>query len=144
MPKSSEPPLLLDTHVWLWFVEGRAERLGTAIPDRLERAARGGRLRVSAVTLWELGMLIAKGRLTIADLDRWILESRRVPGIRVEPIDDAVALESARLPAPLHGDPADGLLVATARVLDATLVTCDAALIAYGAQGHARVMDARA
>ena len=89
-------------------------------------------------------MLIAKGRLTIADLDRWILESSHVPGIRVEPIDDAVALESARLPAPLHGDPADGLLVATARVLDATLVTCDAALIAYGAQGHARVMDARA
>ena len=87
MPKSSEQTLLLDTHVWVWFVEGRAERLGKAIPDRLERAARSGRLGVSAITLWELGMLIAKGRLTIADLDRWILESRRVPGIRVEPID---------------------------------------------------------
>lgn len=144
MRKSNERALLLDTHVWLWFVEGRAERLDAAIPERLERAARGGGLHISAITLWELGMLIAKGRLTIADLDHWILESRRVPGIRVEPVDDAVALESGRLPAPLHGDPADRLLVATARARDATLVTCDAELIAYGAEGHVLVMDARA
>ena len=144
MPKSNDRVLLLDTHVWLWFVEGRADRLGKAIPDRVERAARDGRLRISAITLCELGMLIAKARLTIADLDRWILESRRAPGVRVEPVDDAVALESARLPASLHGDPADRLLVATARTLDATLVTCDTELITYGAQGYVRVMDARA
>lgn len=143
MPPRTEPLLLLDTHVWLWFVAGEAARLGARIPAQLERAATRGTLRISAIAIWEVGMLIAKGRLQIADLPRWILASRQVPGIRVEPIDDAAALESAALPGPLHGDPADRLMVATARALGATLVTCDAELIAYGAQGHVRVLDAR-
>jgi len=143
MPKATDRLLLLDTHVWLWFAEGRGDRLGARIPERLERAAAQGTLRISAISLWELGMLIGKKRLTIADLPKWILESRRVPGIRIEPVDDAAALESVALPEPLHGDPADRLMVATARALDATLVTCDAELIAYGKRGHVRVLDAR-
>ncbi|MGH7531904.1 MAG: type II toxin-antitoxin system VapC family toxin [Gemmatimonadales bacterium] len=144
MPKSSERPLLLDTHVWLWFVEGDGDRLAASIPRRLERAAHQGTLLVSAISLWEIGMLSAKGRVAITDLPHWILTSRRVPGIRVTPVDDLVAVGSAELPAPLHGDPADRLIAATARELDATLVTCDAELIAYGALGRLRVMDARA
>ena len=145
MPKSSERVLLLDTHVWIWLAEGDVHRVHARVPAAVERAAEADRLALSAISWWELGMLLERGRITLArELTAWIAASRRSPGARTEPVTPSMALDAGRLPDLSHGDPADRILAATARELDATLVTCDPQLIAYGAQGHLRVMDARA
>jgi len=136
--------LLLDTHVWIWAVEGRAEQLRPAVLREIERAATDGRVYVSAISVWEIGMLVQKGRLTLArDLASWIAESRRPPGVIVAALTAPIALDAALLPAFVQGDPADRIIAATARALSARLVTCDERLLTYGATGHVLTLSGR-
>lgn len=143
--RPAAPPgaVLLDTHALVWRVAGD-ERLHSAARRRIEAAAEEQRLWVSAITPWEIGMLVAKGRLMP---DRDVMDRLQaaldLPGIRLATLEPALAVASTRLPGELHGDPADRLIVATARHLGATLVTADAALLAYGRRGHVKVMPAR-
>lgn len=135
--------VLLDTHALVWLVVGDA-RLRLAVRRRIEAAAQEQQLWVSAITPWEIGMLVAKGRLVLdRDVMDWLQAALALPGIRVAPLEPAVAVASTRLPGELHGDPADRLIVATARHLGAALVTADAALLAYGQLGHVGVLSAR-
>lgn len=134
--------VLLDTHVLVWLVAGD-ERLRPAVRRRIEAAAQAQQLWVSAITPWEIGMLVAKGRLVLdRDVMDWLQAALALPGVRLAPLEPALAVASTRLPGELHGDPADRLIVATARHLGATLVTADLALSAYGQQGHVRVLSA--
>ena len=133
-------PLLLDTHALVWLAVGDA-RLSAAARKRIESAAQHQQLWVSAITPWEIGMLVAKGRLILdRDVMDWVGAALALPGIRLAPLDPAVAVASTRLPGELHGDPADRLIVATARHLGATLVTADAALLSYGRLRHVGVL----
>lgn len=134
--------VLLDTHALVWLVAGDV-RLRLAARRRIEAAAQQQQLWVSAITPWEIGMLVAKGRLVLdRDIMDWVQAALALPGIRVAPLEPAVAVASTRLPDDLHGDPADRLIVATARHLGATLITADAALLAYGRLGHVGVLSA--
>ena len=118
-------------------------RLQPAARRRIEAAAQEQQLWVSAITPWEIGMRVAKGRLVLdRDVMDWLQSALALPGIRLAPLEPAVAVASTRLPGDLHGDPADRLIVATARQLGATLVTADAALLAYGRLGHVDVLSA--
>jgi PIN domain nuclease of toxin-antitoxin system len=136
--------LLLDTHVWYWFVAGRADRLARALPRRIERAVADGRAFVSAMSAWELGMLVTKGRLTLSmDVGDWIDASREAPGIRVTDITAEIALDGSRLPAFTQGDAADRLIVATARSLGAALVTCDERILDQGLAKTVKLLDGR-
>ena len=82
-------------------------------------------------------MLVAKGRLELdRDVLDWLEAAARLPGLGVTPLSTAIAVGSTRLPGELHGDPADRLIVATARHLGAALVTADRALLGYAASGH--------
>ena len=72
----------------------------------------------------------------------WVSAALALPGVRLAPIEPAIAVASTRLPGDLHGDPADRLIVATARHLGAVLVTADKQLLAYGALGHVAVLAA--
>ena len=133
-------PLLLDTHALVWLAVGDA-RLSAAARKRIESAAQHQQLWVSAITPWEIGMLVAKGRLVLdRDVMDWVAAALALPGIRLAPLDPAVAVASTRLPGELHGDPADRLIVATARRLGATLVTADAALLSYGRRRYVGVL----
>jgi len=135
--------VLLDTHALVWLVVGDGQ-LRLAVRRRIETAAQAQQLWVSAITPWEIGMLVAKGRLVLdRDVMDWLQAALSLPGIRVAPLEPALAVASTRLPGALHGDPADRLIVATARHLGATLVTADAALLAYGQLGHVGVLSAR-
>lgn len=138
-------PLLLDTHVWVWFTEGMAARLSDESIEAAERAAREGSLVVSAVSAWEIALLVHKKRLTLSrDLRAWIAASREPPGARIVTLGLDVALESVALPELTDlADPADRFLVATARALGARLVTCDERLLRYGEAGHVLTLDAR-
>lgn len=134
--------VVLDTHALVWLVVGDS-RLRLAARTSIEVAAQEQQLWVSAITPWEIGMLVAKGRLVLdRDVMDWLQSALALPGIRLAPVAPAVALASTRLPGELHGDPADRLILATARQLGATLVTADAALLAYGRLGHVNVLSA--
>ncbi len=132
--------LLLDTHIWLWYAAGLSELLRPAGVKRLEEARKHDGLVVSAISVWEIGVLSAKGRIQLSvPLVDWVERALDVPGIRMEPVDAAIAAESTLLPGDPHGDPADRLLIATARKLGITLATRDGAIVAYGKRGFVRV-----
>ena len=89
-------------------------------------------------------MLISKGRLTLErEVLTWIHAALAVPGVRLIPLEPEIAVSSTRLPWEMHPDPADRILVATARHLGATLVTADQALLDFSGKGHFRALDAR-
>lgn len=130
------PCVLLDTHVLVWLVSGDT-RLAPAARRLIDQAAAGAQVWVSAITPWEIGMLVAKGSLTLArDVAQWVQEVLALPGVRLAPLQPEIAVAATRLPGDLHGDPADRMLAATARHLGAVLVTADEKLLAYSAAGH--------
>jgi PIN domain nuclease of toxin-antitoxin system len=145
MPADTAAPFLLDTHVWVWFVAGDASKLASRVVSSTERAVREGRCFVSVISVWELAMLEAKGRVRLGGaIDAWVAASRRPPGVGIAELSPEIAIESTRLPGDVHGDPADRMLIATARVSGAVLVTCDERILTYGASGYVRTLDARA
>jgi PIN domain nuclease of toxin-antitoxin system len=122
--------ILLDTHVLIWWANGEHERLSeTAIAaiDAKERQC-----LVSAISCWEVAMLVERGRLGLSiDCERWLALLEAVPGVQLLPLSPAVAVASTRLPGTFHADPADRFLVAQARDLAIPLVTADSTIRAY-------------
>lgn len=129
------PRLLLDTHAAVWLVAGVAlqEDGRTAVRSAL---ADGG-LLFSAVSAWEIGLLVAKGRLHFSvSPHQWISHLLRQPGMMGLPLSIGAAVESSHLPGDFHADPADRLLVASARVEAVTILTRDRRILDYAAAGH--------
>ena len=146
MPKArartSPDPLVLDTHVWIWVMEGVESRLSAATVAFLEDAGGRSGLAISAVSVWEVAMLEAKGRISLSrSIDEWTKAALTAPGVRLVELSPEIAIESTRLPGDLHGDPADRMIIATTRILGGTLVTCDRYIVEYGSGGHVRVRD---
>jgi len=136
--------LLLDTHVLLWS-GFKDPRLGRKAAGAINRAAREGRIRISAITPWEIGLLASKKRINLyVDALAWIREALSKPGVQLAALEPEIAVESTRLPFEMHPDPSDRILVATARQVGATLVTADRALLGMAGKGHFRAMDASA
>ena len=134
--------ILLDTHALIWAAEDN-QWLGGAARAAIEDARQADRAGVSAITPWEIALLVEKGRLQLAmELGAWIRTALQAPGIELLPIEPAIAIDSLRLPGSFHADPADRLIIATARRWGAPLVTADNAILAYGAAGHVQAMDA--
>ena len=134
--------LLLDTHCWIWAQLGLVQNLSRAALQSMKDAEREGSLRISVISIWELAMLESKGRIALPmNVRTWVDRALSKPGISVAPLTPEIAIESVHLPGELHGDPADRMLVATARVLGATLATKDAQLIRYSRQRHVRAIE---
>ena len=130
---------LLDTHVLVWLMEG-SRRLGAGARRRL---GAGTALYVSAITPWEIGLLVAKSRLTFdQDPAQWIEAALSSDGLHLSPLDPITAVDASRLPGTFHGDPADRIIVATARRQGWILVTADTAILDYAHQGHLHALDA--
>jgi len=139
----NDAPLLLDTHCWLWAQLGLIEKLSRAALSAIRSAESTGRLQVSVISVWELGMLEKRRRVVLPrNIGPWVEEALAKPGISLAHLTPEVAIESVHLPGDLHGDPADRMIVATARVLGATLVTKDSRLIEYSQLRHVRVLPA--
>jgi len=119
---------LLDTHVWLWWLLG-SPRLPAKQRTALDRLGARGAVRVAAVSLWEAQMLHAKKRLTLdRGFDAWIREAAGAGVAEVLPLDVEVVIALDHLPTTFHGDPADRLIVATARAHRLPLATHDRAI----------------
>lgn len=135
--------LLLDTHCWIWAQLGLVQQLSRAALQSIKDAEREGNLRISVISIWELAMLEKRGRLALPmNIRMWVEQALSKPGIAVAPLTPEIAIESVHLPGEMHGDPADRILVATARILGARLVTKDAQLIRYSRQRHVRALEA--
>ncbi len=123
---------LLDTHILLWWL-GEDTRLAPEQRHILEKADAENPLWVSDITLWEIATLFSLGRIRLhLPLREWLEQATAPPLIRQIPITPAIASEVAALPDSFHRDPADRILVATARVFGATLVTRDRRIIEAG------------
>ncbi len=120
------PPLLLDTHVWLWWLLGQPQ-LAARERDALDAlAAAGTPPGLSAISLWEAQMLAARGRLSIDEpLTHWLPTAAASETVTVLPLDVAAILALDALPKGFHGDPADRIIVATARAHGLPLATRD-------------------
>jgi len=125
---------LLDTHVFLWLIEGGRSLKNKAV---FETAAFMGNLLISPVTYWEVGMLASRHRINLKmPYQEWIEQSMKAPGLSLIELSARIAFEASYLPGKLHGDPADRILIATARIKSLTLATRDDKILAYSKQGY--------
>jgi PIN domain nuclease of toxin-antitoxin system len=141
MPTSSGRPLLIDTHCLVWMQSNDLSEFSKEGRSAIEAASRNRSLLVSIISVWEIGLLVAKGRLTLFQpCEEWVRGALAIPGLSLVPMSTEIALASSSPPGVLHFDPADRIIVATARHLGATLLTRDRKLIEYGRQGHLKVI----
>lgn len=142
MPEHFARALVLDTHVWLWTVEGNQRELSPQAIEAINSASRNGDILVSAISVWEMAMLEAKGRISLSrPVEEWVRSALRAPGTRLLPLTPEIAIESTRLPGSAHGDPADRMLIASARVVGGRLATRDRGILDYAGGGHVTVVD---
>jgi PIN domain nuclease of toxin-antitoxin system len=132
--------LLLDTCAAIWILENAP--LSDAAVAAIDKAAdEGNDVHVSPITAWEIGMLMARGRFkSVHSPQRWFHRLLEVPGVRLADLSPDILIASSYLPGGQLRDPADRIVAATARELDYVLVTRDAALLAYAAEGHLRAL----
>ena len=122
--------VLLDTHVWIWWHMNQG-KLSSRVRHLIE-GADYEELLLSAISPWEFSKLLEKGRLGIScDPLDWLNRTLLMPKLRLVPISPGIAYHSTTLPPPFHDDPADQIIVATARDEDATLLTADERIRAY-------------
>ena len=123
--------IVLDTHILVWWVTGDAALSGEA-KAVIEREQNGGEMIVSAISAWEITMLIEKERLVLSmDVSKWLATVAEIEGVKFLPVDVDIANKSVVLPGEFHKDPADRMIVATARKLAAPLVTRDEKIKSY-------------
>lgn len=128
--------LLLDTHVWIWLLAGH-EMIRPKQLTLIEEAASESIIGIAAISTWEIAMLAAKGRIALEEpVLSWIQTSLNLPGVELIPLTPDIAVESSQLPGNFHGDPADRLIVATARIHQLTLLTHDEKILAYAKQHY--------
>jgi PIN domain nuclease of toxin-antitoxin system len=132
MSSAAETPLLLDTHYWIWLESGEIDRVPQRLRLAIQQASGAGALLVSVISVWELGLLEAKGRIEInSSCEDWVKEALATPGLTLAPLTPEIAIDSTRLAEDFHGDPADRIIMATARRMRARLLTRDRKMLEY-------------
>ena len=124
-------------------MDGAADQLSAPVRTKIATAAERGMVFVSAISVWEVAMLEARGRLTFSvECRDWVERALQAPGLQFVALSPAIAIDSTRLPGAIHSDPADRILVATARALNGTLITRDRALLDYSQGGYVKALNA--
>ncbi|MBI2773097.1 MAG: type II toxin-antitoxin system VapC family toxin [Chloroflexi bacterium] len=123
--------IVLDTHALLWWVDGSRE-LSRRARRHIDSLMDPGGISVSSISCWEIGMLVAKGRLELTiPAEEWIARCESLPFLTFIPVDNAIALASTTLPGRPPSDPADRIIIATARSRSAKIVTKDERIRSY-------------
>ena len=128
-------PLLLDTNAAIWLSR---DELKASASEKLDEAARAGvATYLSPITAWEVGLLVSRNRLSLGITPkRWFDRILAMPNVHLAELSPDILIESAFLPGTPPRDPADRILLATARELGATLVTRDRWILKYGEDGQ--------
>ena len=128
---TNKPALLLDTHVWINY-QAFLRALRPAAEAVIDDAVNHNAVFVSVISIWEIAMLERAGRINLnGGVHAWTQEALSRPGIALLPFSLKIAIDSVYLPDPMHKDPADRILVASARIEKLTLVTSDKAILAF-------------
>ena len=132
-------PLLLDTNAAIWLSR---DELKASASEKLDEAARVGvATYLSPITAWEVGLLVSRNRLSLGTTpQRWFARIFAMPNVHLTELSPDILISASFLPGKPPRDPADRIILATARDLGATLITRDRALLAYGEEGHASVV----
>lgn len=122
--------ILLDTHIWVWWVS-RSHSLSSNLERKIQQYQTNG-FAVSIISCWEVAKLVELGKLslTLPVLD-WLNQAIAYPGVRLLQLDVAVVVEATQLPGDFHRDPADQILVATARIYNFPILTADRKILDY-------------
>jgi PIN domain nuclease of toxin-antitoxin system len=135
------PSVLLDTCAIIWMVDAVA--LPRGVIELIGHASQAGGVYVSTASAWEIGLLSRPSRKPMPsfhpDPKTWFARLLALPGIKEARITPAIAIDSSHLPGDLHPDPADRLIIATARHMGMPIVTGDRKIIAYADAGHVHV-----
>ena len=122
------PSPLLDTHAWLWWLDG-SPRVSARERRVLDALPPGQRPYLCAISLWEMALLVELGRVALRQaFDVWVDTAASRETVHLLDVSVAIAKELARLPKNFHRDPADRLIVATARAMDLPVLTADTAI----------------
>lgn len=134
--------LLLDTHIWVRFING-----DPTLHPRIVEAVETARLRsdvfVSVFSVWEVALLVKRSKLHLPlGVESWVEGALQLAGIHLLPFTPAIAIETVALPSPMHKDPADRILVASARIERLRLVTLDAEILDFARDPNLPVFTA--
>jgi PIN domain nuclease of toxin-antitoxin system len=123
--------ILLDTHVLFWWLSEKTKLTPAAIAA-IEAEIPGGQILISSMTVWEVTMLVAAGRRTLSvSVPDWIAGFENMAEVTFVPVDNDIAVQSVLLPDGFHKDPADRIIVATARKFGAPIITADQKIRSY-------------
>ena len=122
--------IILDTHIWVWWVHGDEQI--TSTQAEIIKANETDIIGESAISAWEIARLVEYNRLELpCSLQEWFYEALSYPGLRLIELTPEIAIESTKLPGEFHRDPADQIIVATARLYDSPLITSDSKILKY-------------
>lgn len=123
--------IVLDTHALVWWVTGDP-MLSRRAKSVIARELQGGEIVVSSISAWEIAMLVSREKLVLTmEVGAWLTTIREIEAVRFVPVDVEIATSSVMLPGEFHNDPADRMIVATARKLAVPLVTKDTRIRNY-------------
>jgi PIN domain nuclease of toxin-antitoxin system len=124
--------ILLDTNVVVWWASSDERRLTAVSRSAIKRNREVSEILISSISAWEIAILVERHRLALTmDVSNWLATVSRIGGVRFIPVDNEIAVASVRLPGQLHADPADRIIIATARQHGAHLVTADEKIHRY-------------
>ncbi len=123
--------ILLDTHSLIWWVN-EAKRLSPSANAAINGEASGGRILVSSISAWEMALLVKVGRIAFTGgIPAWLAQVQRFRPMAFIPVDNEIGIEAVNLPGEFHKDPADRIIVATARKFGAPIITADEKIRGY-------------
>ena len=131
---------LLDTHIWIWLQEEDRDHLKRSAVEQATAWHEEQRLHISAISIWEVAQLASRQRISLSTpIEAWVQIGLKDPDLMLLDLSPQVLLDSTRLPGKLHKDPADRMIIATARHHGLTLLTRDDDILSYARQGHVKV-----
>ena len=123
--------IVLDTHTWIWFVSN-PELVSNKAKKFINKAIKKKGILISSISAWEVALLVLKKRLVLTvDVSDWIMKSEALPFIKFIPVSNSIAVKSVNQLEPIHSDPADRIIIATAISLGVPLVTKDEKILKY-------------
>ena len=134
--------ILIDTHILIWLADGDSSKISPKIKNIIENVFQRRFIYVSAISLLEISRLAKRNRVHLSvPIHEWIKQILSFPDFKIIDLDYKIAVESYNLPGEFHADPADRIIVATARVHNIPLITMDRQMLDYAQKGFVRVLD---
>lgn len=138
MNSSDIDKLMLDTHMLIWYVEGT--NLSESQVQLIDQMRDKASLYVSAISIWEIALLVSRGRIALSiDLDEWIKQALSIMGLNLVELSISILTQSCTLSNYEHKDPADRMIITSARSINAHLMTSDQKIIDYADKGYLKI-----